>query len=72
MEGANFTCSTLIIMINYLALHPFEVVEGANFTCSTLIIMILFVCVEGLQPGQPNKVKSSDVSLPNHTFTGQA
>ena len=32
----------------------------------------LFVCVEVLQPSQPNWVMSSVVSLPNHTFTGQA
>ena len=32
----------------------------------------LFVCVEVLQPSQPNGVMSSAVSLPSHTFTGQA
>ena len=32
----------------------------------------LFVCVEVLRPSQPNWVMSSAVSLPNHTFTGQA
>ena len=31
-----------------------------------------FVCVEVLRPRQPNVVMSSAVSLPNHTFTGQA
>ena len=31
-----------------------------------------FVCVEVLWPRQPNGVMSSEVSLPNHTFTGQA
>ena len=31
-----------------------------------------FVCVEVLQPSQPNGVMSSTVSFPNHTFTGQA
>ena len=30
------------------------------------------VCVEVLRPSQPNGVMSSAVSLPNHTFTGQA
>ena len=30
------------------------------------------VCVEVLLPSQPNGVMSSAVSLPNHTFTGQA
>ena len=34
--------------------------------------LILFVCVEVLRPSQPNGVMSSEVSLPNHTFTGQA
>ena len=32
----------------------------------------LFVCVEVLRPSQSNGVMSSTVSLPNHTFTGQA
>ena len=32
----------------------------------------LFVCVEVLRPSQPNGVMSSVVSLPNHTFAGQA
>ena len=33
---------------------------------------LVFVCVEVLRPSQPNGVMSSAVSLPNHTFTGQA
>ena len=32
----------------------------------------MFVCVEVLRSSQPNGVMSSAVSLPNHTFTGQA
>ena len=32
----------------------------------------VFVCVEVLRPSQPNRVMSSAVSLPNHTFTVQA
>ena len=31
-----------------------------------------FVCVEVLRPSQPDGVMSSAVSLPKHTFTGQA
>ena len=31
-----------------------------------------FVCVEVLRPTQPIEAMSSAVSLPNHTFTGQA
>ena len=33
---------------------------------------VKFVCVEVLRPSQSNRVMSSAVSLPNHTFTGQA
>ena len=33
---------------------------------------VLFVCVEVSRPSQPNGVMPSAVSLPNHTFTGQA
>ena len=49
--------------------HPYlelciSVVEGMG--CD-------FVCLgEVLQPSQPNGVMSSAVSLPDHTFTGQA
>ena len=32
----------------------------------------VFVCVEVLRPSQPSGVMSSAVSLPNHTFAGQA
>ena len=39
---------------------------------SVLPVSILFVCVEVLRSSQPNEVKSSAVSLPNHIFTGQA
>ena len=37
-----------------------------------MILLGLFVCVEVLWPDQPNRVMSSVVSLPNHTFTKQA
>ena len=37
-----------------------------------LLVLDVFVCVEVLRPSQPNGVMSSAVSLPNHTFTGQA
>ena len=36
------------------------------------VLPIMFVCVEVLRPSQPNGVMSSAVSLPSHTFTGQA
>ena len=35
-------------------------------------VVVFCVCVEVLRPSQPNGVMSSAVSLPNHTFTGQA
>ena len=38
----------------------------------TVLVFVCFVCVEVLRPSQPNGVMSSVVSLPNHTFTGQA
>ena len=44
-----------------------QVIKFDNF--STLS---LFVCVEVLRPSQPNGVMLSAVSLPNHTFIGQA
>ena len=37
-----------------------------------ITVQIGFVCVEVLRPSQPNGVMSSAVSLPKHTFTGQA
>ena len=46
-------------------------VPGSAVRCATNYT-ILFVCVEVLLPSQPNGVMSSAVSLPNHTFTGQA
>ena len=45
-------------------------VNYSNF--SYIFFIVLFVCVEVLRPSQPNGVMSSAVSLPNHTFTGQA
>ena len=46
--------------------------EGKCFKMLSAKIFCLFVCVEVLRPSQPNGVMSSAVSLPNHTFTGQA
>ena len=36
------------------------------------LFFFLFLCVEVLWPSQLNGVISSMVTLPNHTFTGQA
>ena len=48
----------------------FEEEEECIFYCYFLSDM--GICVEVLRPSQPNGVMSSTVSLPNHTFTGQA
>ena len=42
------------------------------FGIAQLQILSVIVCVEVLQPSQPNGVMSSAISLPNHTFTEQA
>ena len=47
-------------------------VQGSNTAGGGIQIMTVFVCVEVLRPNQPNGVMPSVVSLPNHTFTGQA
>ena len=46
--------------------------ESSGKAVALHIAMVLFVCVEVLRPSQTNGVISSVVSLPNHTFTGQA
>ena len=51
--------------------------SGAGWKLDVFYLLVytpvcLFVCVEVLQPSQPNGVMSSAVSLPNHTLTGQA
>ena len=58
--------------------HIFRVNAINLVTCLSMpngvdsLNVCLFVCVEVLRPSQPNGVMSSAVSLPNHTFTGQA
>ena len=62
-------------LIVLLEQNPFGEFTSAIFTDhnSQLVKQIgIFVCVEVLQPSQPNGVMSSAVSLPNHTFIGQA
>ena len=44
----------------------------SNLSTHCANYVVLFVCVEVLRPSQPNVVLLSTVSLPNHTFTGQA
>ena len=45
--------------------------EG-TFSVVVAHFMFVCVCVEVLRPSQPSGVLSSAVSLPKHTFTGQA
>ena len=52
--------------------NPGRPIVSANGHPTEKISEFLFVCVEVLRPSQPNGVMSSAVSLPNHTFTGQA
>ena len=49
-----------------------DFISNIYFTSQHSKYMVLFVCVEVLRPSQPSGVMSSAVSLPNHTFTGQA
>ena len=62
---------------NMLSSRFFDCVWGLTIRQPLWVILCrlsenLFVCVEVLRPSQPNGVMSSVVSLPNHTFTGQA
>ena len=57
--------------VSYFPLKMFSFLIEEEFTPSKSQ-QYLFVCVEVLRPSQPNGVMSSAVSLPNHTFTGQA
>ena len=54
---------------------PFLYLHVSYFSGPLLFIYhtcYVLVCVDVLRPSQPNGVMSSAVSLPNHTFTGQA
>ena len=46
---------------------PGQAYSSKQFTSNCAPSFVLFVCVEVLQPSQPNWVMSSAVSLPNHT-----
>ena len=55
----------------FLARHTCYKVQYRLLTTAALGY-VLFVCVEVSWPSQPNGVMLNDVSLPNHTFTGQS
>ena len=68
------------ILLDKALSQPFLFILYKNINCKylftasdkALFSTLNFVCVDVLQPSQPNGVMSSMVSLPNHTFTGQA
>ena len=62
-------CDTLSLQAKVCAGSCMKIFERANELKPR---HEMFVCVEVLRPSQPNGVMSSVVSLPNHTFTGQA
>ena len=49
-----------------------ENISKCHLLISLFNTKFLFVCVEVLRPSQPSWVMWCMVSLPNHTFTGQA
>ena len=52
--------------------NPKSHLHNSSANLPSLVKNHWLVCVEVLRPSQPNGVMSSAVSLPNHTFTGQA
>ena len=61
--------SRMDIFITFVTLHSIYPICSLH---AILHIIQVLVCVEVLRPSQPNGVMLSMVSLPNHTFTGQA
>ena len=53
-------------------IRKFTMSKSKRSVCIIISREYAFVCVEVLRPSQPSGVMSSAVSLPNHTFTGQA
>ena len=70
-NGANSHIAFLKMRQHFRCAERFLPSENRQ-TCKLMESRELFVCVEVLRPSQPNGVMSSAVSLPNHTFTGQA
>ena len=60
------------ILLYGLNLNGRFVLITCRVLCASDLMLVGFVCVEVLRPSQPNGVMLSTVSLPNHTFTGQA
>ena len=70
--------SNSVITCNRVTVLALCTISDGHFSMYRFILILFytfrdfFVCVEVLRPSQPNGVMSSAVSLPNHTFTGQA
>ena len=60
------------ILASYYDVSSMTLKEQKYMSHPVIRLTDLFVCVEVLRPSQPNGVMPSAVSLPNHTFTGQA
>ena len=74
MSMSSFTVLTLYIGTTLILIIPVKksILLPVCVSKNCWMTSKLFVCVEVLRPSQPNGVMSSAVSLPNHTFTGQA
>ena len=72
-EMPPFICSKVAGEINFSSKLPYiSVRQRTHKRTEHIFVMFSFVCVEVLRPSQSNGVMSSAVSLPIHTFTGQA
>ena len=72
MAKSSYSLHLIKLKLHVLLDHDVEQRVLFRGYSSPNISRVLFVCVEVLRPSQPNGVMSSAVSLPNHTFTGQA
>ena len=67
------TISQLVWMVSCLHVPMISLLLlWMNVSGHGLMTIWLIDCVEVLRPSQPSRVMLSAVSLPNHTFTGQA
>ena len=66
--------SVSIVFASRLKKESIQISIGASFFPFSVDFFskTWFVCVEVLRTSQPSGVMWSTVSLPNHTFTGQA
>ena len=76
IKGSNSVNTGARVMVLAYCNSPYSPLSVSSFIKLSSILRDLLrdkcVCVEVLRHSQPNGVMSSAVSLPNHTFTGQA